>query len=147
MKFTEKETNFIDCLNKYWKYIARDKDETLYLFRYKPVKETDYYDSEGSYICIDNIVKDDLFKCITFDGGPVRISKDILDDAEKRYLNGVIKPFKDRVQSISKRGNPVVDYLSFKLADDTFELPYFESGKMYKNMEYDKEYSLKQLGL
>lgn len=72
----------------------------------------------------------------------------ILDDTEKRYLKGVIRPFRDRVQSISKEGNSIVEWLSFKLVNNApFELPFFKSGRMYKNMERGKEYTLDELGL
>lgn len=72
----------------------------------------------------------------------------IIDDVEKRYLKGVIRPFRDRVQSISKEGNSIVEWLSFKLVNNApFELPFFKSGRMYKNMERGKEYTLEELGL
>ena len=72
----------------------------------------------------------------------------ILDDVENRYLKGVIRPFRDRVQSISKEGNSIVEWLSFKLVNNApFELPFFKSGRMYKNMERGKEYTLDELGL
>lgn len=72
----------------------------------------------------------------------------ILDDVEKRYLKGVIRPFRDRVQAISKEGNSIVEWLSFKLVNNApFELPFFKSGRMYKNMERGKEYTLDELGL
>ena len=72
----------------------------------------------------------------------------ILDDVEKRYLKGFIRPFRDRVQSISKEGNSIVEWLSFKLVNNApFELPFFKSGRMYKNMERGKEYTLDELGL
>ena len=72
----------------------------------------------------------------------------ILDGVEKRYLKGVIRPFRDRVQSISKEGNSIVEWLSFKLVNNApFELPFFKSGRMYRNMERGKEYTLDELGL
>lgn len=153
MKFTKKETSFLDCLNKCWKYIARDKDGTLYLFEDRPVKETDYYDSEDGYICIGNIVRDDLFKCVTFDGGPVRISKEILDDAEKRYLSAVIKPFRDRVAYIIKASDDELKRYFIKIqiitngVVESILLPYFDGNTMYKGMELGRGYTLKELGL
>lgn len=74
----------------------------------------------------------------------------ILTDKEKAYLSAVIKPWKNKIKFIEK-------------FEDTFDkeriliwiigdcrniyLPQFERVKMYKGMEYDKEYTLEELGL
>ena len=80
--------------------------------------------------------------------------KEILDDAEKRYLRGVVRPYKD-VKSIQK-------YIFFdkKLAKIqifvldirgtgcwSIDLPPFKKDTMYKNMEDNKDYTLEELGL
>lgn len=81
-------------------------------------------------------------------------NKEILDEAEKRYLRGVVRPYKD-VKSIQK-------YIFFdkKLAKIqifvldirgtgcwSIDLPPFEKNAMYKNMEDNKDYTLEELGL
>ena len=75
----------------------------------------------------------------------------ILDDIEKKYLSNVIKPFRDRVTSISKEkdGGKKGYYIEISLIDyDYVFLPYFkESTKMYTGMKLNQKYSLKELGL
>ena len=83
----------------------------------------------------------------------VKKAKSILDDAEKRYLFNVIKPFRDNVISI--RCNFAADnynYITIELKQDGFSkesinLPYFKNGSMYKSMKPHKSYTLKELGL
>ena len=77
---------------------------------------------------------------------------EILDEAEKRYLRDVIRPFRDRVRSIEKfifsTGRAKIG-ITVK-NDDSYwyiNLPPFKKDTMYKNMEEDKEYTLEELGL
>jgi hypothetical protein len=76
----------------------------------------------------------------------------ILNDAEKKYLSAVIKPFRDRVEFICKLNS--LERYGFQCIDIRFtdesidmELPIFKSGTMYKGMEFGKEYTLEELGL
>lgn len=75
--------------------------------------------------------------------------KEILDEAEKRYLKAVIRPFKNRVRYISKEDCYDGDcYISIELDNgENIGLPYFEKETMYNGMEEDKEYTLKELRL
>lgn len=73
--------------------------------------------------------------------------KEILEKEEKEYLEAVIRPFKDRVSFIAKRGGIKMQYIQIALFNDLLELPSFENNKYYKGMELDKEYTLKELGL
>ena len=75
------------------------------------------------------------------------LEKKVLDEAEKRYLKGVIRPFKNRISHISKECNDGDCYISVDLDDEFFDLPYFKKGTMYKGMEEEKRYTLKELGL
>lgn len=75
---------------------------------------------------------------------------EILDKAEKRYLRGIIMPFKDKVICIRKSRNLMesLEYISIELkGDSSICLPYFEPNTMYKGMKLDKKYTLKELGL
>lgn len=73
----------------------------------------------------------------------------ILDDAERKYLSAVIKPFRKRVRYIAiwicdgtKR------FVHIELDDgDYVNLPNFKANTMYKGMEPKKHYSLEELGL
>ena len=78
---------------------------------------------------------------------------DILDEAEKRYLKQVIRPYK-KVKSISKYiypGNRIasIEITVLDLDNEiwTFTLPPFKTYEMYKNMEDNKDYTLEELGL
>lgn len=88
---------------------------------------------------------------------------DILDKEEKEYLSAVIKPFKNKVQYIRKyRSKLCANKLPYKLKkveyiyiyiDSNFlgggimTLPEFNARAMYKGMELNKKYTLKDLGL
>lgn len=76
-------------------------------------------------------------------------TKEILDDIEKEYLRNIIKPFRDKVVCIIK-----VEYVNGECISiimesgyNSFDLPCFKKGTMYKGMAEGKEYSLKELGL
>lgn len=104
------------------------------------------------------------YKCLfsdTFLNQEIEIEKpDILDEVEKQYLANVIKPFKNRVASISKqvvnfshKENKIFYYIRISIKDitETFDeefmnFPYFKT-EMYKGMENCKKYTLEELGL
>ena len=74
----------------------------------------------------------------------------ILDDVEKAYLSAVIKPFREKVKCIRKINHSSVNddqFLYIVLANDRCGLPNFKKGTMYKGMEEDRDYTLKELGL
>ena len=78
--------------------------------------------------------------------------EEILDEAEKRYLRGVIAPFRDRILSICKckyfmgfDNNTAL--INFTMKNDSFNLPPFKEDTMYKNMESGKDYTLEELGI
>lgn len=79
----------------------------------------------------------------------------VLDDAEKRYLRGVVRPFSDAELYIMKHHESlrnvediIIGYKSDVLDERFyFRLPPFKAGTMYKDMEPDRKYSLEELGL
>ena len=78
----------------------------------------------------------------------------ILDEAEKRYLSAVIRPFRDRVQYIEKmfEDHLLGDqdcYLFIRFNDGNYDMnfPVFRESIMYKGMERYKRYTLEELGL
>ncbi len=75
----------------------------------------------------------------------------ILDDVEKAYLSAVIKPFRKDIEYIVKfkrySDKKEYIYMTMKKDDDYCALPLFEKETMYKGMEVDKKYTLKELGL
>lgn len=77
--------------------------------------------------------------------------KPILTDEEREYLSAVIKPFRNDVSNIEKKGCNT-EYLTILLnenstSEDTVLLQRFKKGTMYKGMEAEKEYTLEELGL
>lgn len=75
--------------------------------------------------------------------------KEILDEKEKEYLLGIIKPFKEKVDCIVKiRTLTGLYYIKIVIKNEIpILLPYFKTNSMYKGMESNIEYSLKELGL
>lgn len=79
----------------------------------------------------------------------------ILDDVEKQYLSNIITPFGDRVKYIYLTALLdgyvyiviCVKSIRRKTGSEVINLPLFEKGTMYKGMEVDKHYTLKELGL
>lgn len=76
---------------------------------------------------------------------------DILTEKEKAYLSAVIKPFRKDIEYIEKFKSNYVGkeyiYIVMKKDDDYCKLPRFFKGTMYKGMEANREYTLKELGL
>ena len=77
--------------------------------------------------------------------------EEILDETEKRYLASVIKPFKNKIETIEKTikiGDSSLCYLIMLLKNnDMANLPNFKKNSMYKGMEVNKKYTLEELGL
>lgn len=88
------------------------------------------------------------------DSGCELFERPILDDAEKKYLGSFLRPYRDRVKAVMKsdvgdshqrivvcvagEGGGPVDYVP---------LPRFPRGEMYRGMEGDRRYALRELGL
>lgn len=75
--------------------------------------------------------------------------EEVLDAAEKRYLAGVIRPFRDKVKYIYKGQvwSNNREFINIILKEDTLDLPYFTAGTMYKGMETGRNYTLEELNL
>lgn len=79
----------------------------------------------------------------------------ILTEKEKEYLSAVIMPFRDVVLWIKKES--IEGYkeewisIGYKSKNNNgfgvATLPNFKTGTLYKDMEADKQYNLKELGL
>lgn len=102
-------------------------------------EESGLYDND-SYLCTYS-----LKNLLT---GRCEIEKPILDKVEKRYLENLLRPFKDMVKYVEKiRCQKEYLYICLDKADDCITLPYFKKNTMYKGMELGKKYTLKELGL
>ncbi|MCI9434067.1 MAG: hypothetical protein HFI86_02160 [Bacilli bacterium] len=122
----------VDDLYKYIYYdLYRIKIEDIIMVqRYTPSnKYKGYYDLYTIYEC-----------------------KEILDDKEKEYLRGVIKPFRNKIKLIKKEKEIFdnMNKISF-LFDNNYGWyslpPFCVSKNYYKQMELNKEYNLDELGL
>lgn len=102
------------------------KSDGLYVKRY----------NSKYYVVLNNLLN-----------GIYEIERPILTEKEKEYLEGVLRPFKDRVEYIEKNQNKYGQWIFVDLKEDQLYLPYFEKDTMYKDMELDKEYTLEELGL
>lgn len=73
--------------------------------------------------------------------------EEVLDAAEKKYLAGVIRPFRDKTKCIEKcsYSNEFIEI--YIKEDEPIVLPNFEKGTMYKGMNANRKYTLKELGL
>lgn len=73
----------------------------------------------------------------------------ILDKEEKAYLSAIIRPFKKNVKYIKKQYAEWTDeqYIDIVVNSFVISLPYFKNDTMYKGMEVDERYTLKELGL
>lgn len=80
------------------------------------------------------------------------IKKTILNEAERKYLSNVIKPFREQVDDIGKLNNGTYEYIAISLRNiDGYTMimyfPRFKTGTMYKGMKAGKKYTLENLGL
>lgn len=74
----------------------------------------------------------------------------LLTKEEKEYLEGVIRPFKEIIDFIKKINsiNRSVQFIHIKLCNgEVINLPYFNVNEYYKNLEVNKQYTIKDLGL
>lgn len=77
----------------------------------------------------------------------------LLSDKEKAYLKNVIEPFGDYAAYVIKFATSKLDFLSIYISVNeekvrSFEIPLmYDLESMFKNIEYDKEYTLEELGL
>ena len=90
----------------------------------------------------------DIIKIYQAEYKTVFSREEILDKAEKRYLAGIIRPFRSKVRSVYKLVSiRNKEFINIQLRDENFSLPYFEKGTMYKEMQTGKRYTLEELGL
>lgn len=80
----------------------------------------------------------------------VKIPKPVLDDVERKYLAGVIRPFRNRIKHFYKYpcANGNCEAIAAITKDcDYLDFPRFKKGSMYKGMELNRKYSIEELGL
>ena len=134
-----------NLLKEGYKWLTKNSVGTLYACK-KITPVDDYTIVSNDFVPIFESIKcgDDLVSLEAI------VHPQILDDAERRYLSAVIRPFRNRVTGICKRGGERYEYLRFNGRfnwEKSFYLPNFKAGTMYKDMEPDRWYTLEELGL
>ena len=140
-----------NLLKEGYKWLYRSSFGTLYAYETKPLMKEANFDGYG-LLCKSYVP---IFQSVKSRDEPVSLESivhpQILDDVEKRYLKGVVRPFRDKVLYIAKRGfisDFTREYISIQLAGLEYTcLPCFKKGTMYKGMEPDRWYKLEELGL
>lgn len=122
----------------------------IYLIQDIKTKQVYIIDSRGIELVKENKtffkkLPNDYTGTIEVENGYI-VEKEILDEEEKEYLSAVIRPFKDRVDYIEKVEN-ILEYIAIDLNNERLSFPFFDKGTMYKGMELNKKYTLKELGL
>ena len=141
-----------------YKWIAREKNCKIWAYKNKPHRDKDQlycawnYNGDYFQICTKHVPI--LLNVTCADKEPVSLESivhpQILDDAEKRYLKGVIRPFRNDVTKISKRGFRPYVFLKFNLkfnGEKYFFLNNCYTVTMFKGMEPNRWYTPKELGL
>ena len=139
-----------NLLKEGYKWIARDESEGLSAYTDKPIKLNTFWCSDGNSNCVCDYVP--IFQSVRFgDKEPVSLESivhpQILDDAEKKYLSAVIKPFRESVSSIEKSDIYRDEAICINTEKRYMVFPPFKAGTMYKGMELNRMYTLEELGL
>ena len=158
-KYTDVEIQTAkNLLEKGYKWIVRDSDifgSNVYAYAEKPYKELYGWQEPNCCECVYICSKfASIFQNIRFnDKEPTSLESivhpQILDDAERRYLSAVIRPFRNEKLEIVKHSssNGLGEWLNFVREKGSFYLPNFKTGTMYKGMEPGHKYTLEELGL
>ena len=77
----------------------------------------------------------------------VKIPKSLLTEEEREYLSYVIKTFRDEIEYIQKLSFDSVDLIQIRTAKGNLSLWCVGTDLTYKGMEWNKEYTLEELGL
>lgn len=107
--------------------------------------ELRYYNDDltimQNLLCFDVVVVYENFKKVNV----LWERKELLTKEEKEYLKAVIKPFKDEVESVESKMDNLRINLKYK---DFMIFPFYETlGFKFLELEYDRKYTLKELGL
>lgn len=144
-----------NLLKRGFKWIARGIYGAIIAYKIKTDQEKYRY---GKVICSDLVP---IFESIRCGDDPVSLETivhpPILDEAERRYLKGVIRPFRDNVKYIEKCeyhfSSGDFEQIFIRIENnlngghENIFFPTFIKGTMYKGMETNRKYTLEELGL
>ena len=135
-------------LNENFRFKSRLIDLSTYEFKFTE-DYLMYYHTEGDYW--NKASFDTLCNLLNGKYEVIKLPKSILTKQERNYLLSIVKPFKEKVQHISKLsskdGESICIDIRYDWEEDSIMLPKFAAGTLYKGMEIGKEYSIKELNL
>ena len=135
-------------LNENFRFKSRLIDLSTYEFKFTE-DYLMYYHTEGDYW--NKASFDTLCNLLNGKYEVIKLPKSILTKQERCYLSSVVKPFREKIQHISKLsskdGESICIDIRYDWEEDSIMLPKFAAGTLYKGMEIGKEYSVKDLGL
>lgn len=154
-KYTDIEIKTAKSLLKEgYKWIKKSRLGSILAYEIKPTENPQTF-IPGTKVCTAYV---SIFDNVKFGDEPVSLEAivhpNILDDAEKRYLKGVIRPFRDRVKYIEKMyedhllgDQDCYLFIRFNDGNSDMNFPVFCESIMYKGMERCRKYTLEELGL
>ena len=117
----------------------KDKNGVELMYSPFTFKDDGLYDKYNDNRCCH------LLNCLL--NGACEIEQPILTKKEKTYLEGVLRPFKDRYISIQKRQHGDNIFITLYVDNDYIPFPDFKKDEMYKGLVLNKRYTLEELGL
>ena len=135
-------------LNENFRFKSRLTDLSTYEFKFTE-DYLMYYNTEGDYW--NKASFHTLCNLLNGKYEVIKLPKSILTKQERNYLSLVVKPFREKIQHISKltgkNGEYICIDIRFDWEEDSILLPSFATGTLYKGMEIGMEYTLRELGL
>lgn len=147
--FTKDEQTILNNISSKYKWIARDRNGSLFVYNKKPKKYGIFFAINDDDGCSSRIEPfEDIFKGVTWEGGPLQFRKDVLDKTERKYLKAVLRPFRNRDVRVTKARRGSLAYLIIGFENgDNIAFPDFPRETMYNGMELYHEYTLGELGI
>lgn len=151
--FTEDEKIIAKHINRKYKWIARDSDGNLCVYKGKPKK------LHTAWIApideLETLVSfSHMFSSVKWEDDEPTLIEDIynpriLNDTEREYLKGLLRPFHDRIACVVKVNDWCdMGFIGVGINDgDTYRFPYFKKGEKYVGMKSGHPYSLRELGI
>lgn len=143
-EFSEDEKIIARSIDQKYKWIARDKSGSLYVYSLKPVKRECvkmWGNSSSEIACVNVLFNKELFRTIKWEDDEPTLIRDIydpqiLDGVERNYLKMVLRPFHKKVNYVKKYGRNIRkdgtyanEYLFIALQGGYFTFPDFDKGK------------------
>lgn len=159
-KYTEDEKIIAKSIDKKYKWLAREKNGSLFALSAMPIKKENsgfWYDGEyADFIAVSALFGQELFKSIKWeDDEPTRISDiynpQILDDAERECLKTVLKPVHHDIECVKKitYRDGQFEFIEVTMNNHRIGMvfPDFEAAKRYTGMKPNEAYTLDELGI